>query len=118
MVEITREEFENIPVEKLKGVFVFTNKNECPLCGKYLESLKIYNTSDWMLVNISTKDDKRWATINMMINGFPCTRVLYKDLTLYDRGGILFDKQIKSVFEVLYEHIPELEEMDYKGEND
>jgi len=89
---ITRADFEKLQ-KPLNGVFGFTFGEGCGLCNIYYEKLKEQGC-DWTIVDLGF-DDEKWAFTEMLITGFPSTKIIIDDMTVYNKGGVLFSKQIK-----------------------
>jgi len=79
------------------GVYVFTMKGECGLCEMYIETLTKKGIA-WNVVNFEKEDTETLAKEHL-ITAFPITRVLFEGMTVFEKKGVLFDKQIKEVQE-------------------
>lgn len=94
MNRITKKEFESIN-RPLNGVFVFLMEKGCGLCKIYLEELNKYGC-DWTIVELDIEDEE-WA-LTQLISNFPITRIMFDDMIVMEKSGVLFPKQIREVY--------------------
>jgi len=92
---ITEERF-----EEKNGVFVFTLPKECGLCHIYTDFLKTTNTDGFYIVEMEP-EEKEWGVKDMLVLGFPTTRVYRLGELVFERKGALFQAQIKLVYKAM-----------------
>ena len=97
---IEKESFKKLIQAEAKNMFVFY-RTECEVCDMFMEELKTRNIINFYAVNIN-KDIVFYKT-ELGIWSLPCTRIYMKDTVLWEKNGILYDKQIKEMFLVLNE---------------
>jgi len=100
MIDLEKNQFEKLIQEDRLNIVVFY-RSECEVCDMLFEDFKKRNINNYYKANIN-KDIIYYKT-QLGIWTLPMTKIYLKGIVLWERGGILYDKQIKELFLVLNE---------------
>lgn len=100
-----------VEFEQLKGyhgVYVFTEKDGCLLCTKFIESLRSeYSIDDWNIIELGPYElDYVRKTYEMP--GFPTTVFYYEDDIKWKKSGALFSVQMRHLNKTMLEYGPSI----------
>ena len=105
MMVITRGEFDRIIIKR--GLFAFLNGESCKLCDRYMVSLKDFKDTKFyrnLSILLLRDDDRQWLFVDQQVLSTPLTRLYVDGLPVFQKGGILFDSQIKEFEKKLLEY--------------
>ena len=90
------------------GVYVFTEKDGCLLCKKFIDSLKTdYSIDDWNIIEVGPYEiDYVRKTYDMP--GFPTTVFYYENDIKWKKSGALFSVQMRHLNKTMLEYGPEI----------
>lgn len=83
------------------GLFVFTLRNSCGLCSRAVSEISNYDNLDSNfpeIIEVACETEDELFEIDLMI--VPVFRLYKNDQIIWQKGGILYDKQIKEMLEV------------------
>lgn len=84
---------------KKEGLFLFTLRNHCGLCSKAVEELnKVDITELPEIVEVACETEEELFELDLMV--VPITRLYKNGQVVWQKGGILYEKQIKEMIEV------------------
>ena len=100
-----------VEFEQLKGyhgVYVFTEKEGCTLCTKFIETLTSeYSLDDWNIIELGPYElDYVRKTYDMP--GFPTTIFYYENDIKWKKSGALFGVQMRHLNKTIREYGPEI----------
>ncbi len=88
-----------INMKHKNGVFAILDMESCFACNQYMKEIKRYNKDNWTIVAMSEENSKEFFESEELKP--PITRFYVDDVIEYEIGGILYDTQIKELYEVI-----------------
>ena len=102
MFRIGLEEFEQL--KEVNGVYIFSEKDGCSLCTRFIEMLnKDYSVDDWYLIELGS-DKLDYVRETYSFNGFPSTVFYHYDEIKWKKSGALFSVQLRSLNKTINEY--------------
>jgi hypothetical protein len=95
---MNKEEFEKDTNKN--GIYIFI-LSDCPACKMYMDELKKENvdTSKWNFVVCDT--DFKYFLFEHNVDDIPCTRHYYNNKQTFEITGVLYDIQIKKLYNAI-----------------
>jgi hypothetical protein len=86
--------------ETLKnGLFLFTLRNYCGLCTMATTEINKYTSPDFPeLFEVACETEDELFSLGLMV--VPVFRLYKNDQMIWQKGGILYEKQVKEMLEV------------------
>lgn len=96
---LTLDHFKEKYKKGLDGIYIYI-LDDCSLCIEYLKELEVKKTFENVYV-VNCNEDVDYFMREFGLDNMPYT-IVYKDgKELYERAGILFEKQIRDLKEAL-----------------
>jgi hypothetical protein len=84
---------------KLNGLFLFTLRNYCGLCTKATEEIVKQKESNFPeLFEVACETEDELFSLDLMV--VPIFRLYKHGKMVWQRGGILYEKQLKEMLEI------------------
>lgn len=97
MISLKIQQFKDTPIKN--GLFLFTLKDKCGLCSKAVSEIQKFISPDFPeVVEVACETEDELFFLDLMV--VPVFRLYKDDKMIWQKGGILYDKQVKEMLEV------------------
>jgi hypothetical protein len=79
------------------GIYAILDLDSCFACNEYMKELKKYDKDHWTIVAMSEENTLEFIEEEGIKP--PITRIYINDRVLYEVGGVLYPKQIATLYE-------------------
>lgn len=88
-----------VDMKNKNGVFAILDLDSCFACNQFMKEIKRYNKDNWTIIAMSEENTKEFFEETGLKP--PITRFYLNDVIEYEVGGILYDTQIKELYDVI-----------------
>lgn len=79
------------------GIYAILDLDSCFTCNEYMKELKKYNKDHWTIIAMSEENTKEFIEEEGLKP--PITRIYINDRVKYEIEGVLYSKQVSSLYE-------------------